>query len=498
MGCPTPAEYAERAARAEAAPLFASLEAIPMTLFTDIDWLRDERDDSVEVDGMLTYLEADGTEAVAEIEVRTRGNFRRDKRNCNFPPLRLDFRTGRMEGTLFEGQDKLKLVTPCHDGRDSYQNYIFDEYLAYRMFQVDDPVAFRVRLVEITYEDIEDDYDTRTKIGFLIEDEDAMAERNRSTLEEEPQFHPARTDADHSVTGGHVQLHDRQQRTGRSSTSTTRRWSAPRRDTSTCRCRTTSTSRASVNARYASVGPAPVDPQRDVSGIYRGFCRPELQYDPAVSVFAEARAEIEKLYTDFAALGYEEFDDDDAEDAIDYFEDFWKVIDDPEEFEDEIVDECRSRARLSSGGRAGTLRNQRRVEAGLAEMVGLVRGVIADGTVSSGEAARLTEWTRENPDVAVRYPANVLARRLERIFQDGRVDAEERARLAAMLEQLAANPAGLAGGFRLATDLPAHDPAPEHRLRRTEPSSSEGRWRTARPTRASERSPTVAAPVSEG
>lgn len=94
-------------------------------------------------------------------------------------------------------------------------------------------------------------------------------------------------------------------------------------------------------------------------------------------------------------------------------------------------------------------------------MIGLVRGVIADGVVSSEEAERLSQWTREHPEVASRYPANVLSGRLERIFLDGRVDARERKRLAALLAQLAENPAGLGGGFRLPTDLPITRPEPD-------------------------------------
>ena len=112
-------------------------------------------------------------------------------------------------------------------------------------------------------------------------------------------------------------------------------------------------------------------------------------------------------------------------------------------------------------GRAQRLNAQRRVEQGLAEMVGLVRGVIADGRVSQDEAQRLTEWTRDHPEVATRYPANLLARRLERIFLDGRVDGHERKRLAAMLAQLAENPTGFGGGYPLATDLPLTRPPPE-------------------------------------
>lgn len=94
-------------------------------------------------------------------------------------------------------------------------------------------------------------------------------------------------------------------------------------------------------------------------------------------------------------------------------------------------------------------------------MVGLVRGVVADGRVTQDEAQRLSAWTRDNPEIATRYPANLLAKRLERIFLDGRVDGRERARLGSMLEQLAENPTGFGGGSPLATDLPLTQPAPE-------------------------------------
>lgn len=110
--------------------------------------------------------------------------------------------------------------------------------------------------------------------------------------------------------------------------------------------------------------------------------------------------------------------------------------------------------------RAGALKQQRRVEQGLAQMVGLVRGVVADGRVTEDEAHRLSEWARANPEVAARYPANLLSRRLERIFLDGRIDGKERRRLSAMLNQLADDPQGGEIGYPLATDLPVTDPPP--------------------------------------
>lgn len=113
-----------------------------------------------------------------------------------------------------------------------------------------------------------------------------------------------------------------------------------------------------------------------------------------------------------------------------------------------------------AAGRAKRLQERQRIERGLSEMIGLVRGVIADGVVSTGEAEQLAKWTRENPEVAVRWPANLLARRLEQIFRDGRVDSRERKHLASILGQLAENPAGLGSGFSPATDLPITRPEP--------------------------------------
>ena len=336
---PTPEEYAERAEEAENAPLFQSHDPLVMTLRTDIDWIRDTRNDSVEVEGTLTFVEPDGSVVTKPVDTRARGNFRRDKSNCNFPPLRLDFPRSEMDGTVFEGQNRLKLVTPCNDGRDDYQNYVFDEYLAYRILNELTPLSFRVRLVEVTYEDVNDEYDTRTKYGFLIEDEERMAERNRGTFEDVNQFHPLRANADYAIL---VALFN---------------YMIANTDVSPVFFHNVKLVRTEegqyftvpydfdmtglVNPRYASVSPLIQDRIRRVTQrLYRGFCRDELSFE-AVKPFVEVRPRVEALITDFAARGYENFEPDDAEDMLEFFEDFWEVMEDPEEFEDEILDECR-------------------------------------------------------------------------------------------------------------------------------------------------------------
>lgn len=94
-------------------------------------------------------------------------------------------------------------------------------------------------------------------------------------------------------------------------------------------------------------------------------------------------------------------------------------------------------------------------------MIGLIRGIVADGRVSGDEAARLSAWARDNLDISGHWPANILSRRLERIFADGRLDSKERKRLTALLGQLAENQTGAGSGFSLASDLPITLPEPE-------------------------------------
>ncbi len=71
-------------------------------------------------------------------------------------------------------------------------------------------------------------------------------------------------------------------------------------------------------------------------GLYREFCRPQLTHENVATVFAGKREAIEDVYRNF--LLYAE--PSQAVAAIEYFEEFWKVIADEDEFEDEILDHC--------------------------------------------------------------------------------------------------------------------------------------------------------------
>ena len=199
-----------------------------------------------------------------------------------------------------------------------------------------------MRLVEITYEDINGEYDTRTKHGFLIEDEDAMAQRNRATLEEVTQFHPARAHGEYSVL---VSMFNYM--IGNTDWSPVFFHNVTLIRTEAGEYLTVPYDfdfSGAVNARYATPDVSLADRgiRRVTQRMFRGFCRDELVYESAVAPFARTRDAVAALYNDFAALGFEQFDGDDAKNALDFLKDFYKVVDNPRDFKNKILDDCRT------------------------------------------------------------------------------------------------------------------------------------------------------------
>ncbi|MDH4108352.1 MAG: hypothetical protein OEW35_08555 [Gammaproteobacteria bacterium] len=159
------------------APLFADQQALHIRIEGPLSTMTSERSNTDYYEGKLAYTDDAGASIVLDIGFRTRGNFRRRKDTCWFPPVRLNFQKKQVDGTVFDSQDKLKLVTHCHPRNDKYEQYVLKEYLAYRILQLHTPYALQVRLLRISWVDTDKGGDAIERYGFLIEDEDAMAER---------------------------------------------------------------------------------------------------------------------------------------------------------------------------------------------------------------------------------------------------------------------------------------------------------------------------------
>ena len=170
------------------ANLFESDELLHFTLEAPLENLLNQRGeienyvpvDLPYLDGVLVY-EKTGEESVTlDVRIKARGNTRRMVEFCDFPPIWVNFKKNKVTGTLFEGQNKLKLVTHCGESGNSFEQIVLKEYLAYRIYNLITDNSFRVRLAKVTYVDSNDDRKPMTAYGFFIEDEDKLAERNNT------------------------------------------------------------------------------------------------------------------------------------------------------------------------------------------------------------------------------------------------------------------------------------------------------------------------------
>lgn len=125
----------------------------------------------------LSYKKNDGSKSKHKIKVKIRGNNRAKVSTCQFPPLKINFKKNKLENSIFQGQNKIKLVTHCNKNKNSEQ-LILKEYLVYKMYQAISSYSFNVRLCEITYIDTSNDKVSSVHYGFFIEDIDDVASRN--------------------------------------------------------------------------------------------------------------------------------------------------------------------------------------------------------------------------------------------------------------------------------------------------------------------------------
>jgi hypothetical protein len=97
------------------------------------------------------------------------------------------------------------------------------------------------------------------------------------------------------------------------------------------------------------------------------------------------------------------------------------------------------------------------VDAGFAQLVGLCRGILADGVLNDSEIVTLDEWLKTYATRLPEWPCQALARHVRGILSDGIVDEAERKDLLTYLTELTGSGSGRHDG---PTALPLSDPPP--------------------------------------
>jgi len=332
---------------AESAPLFASHVVLSLTLEADFHTIRREDrsdEDSEERPAVMMWTNADGSSETQEIQIQTRGIFRLSRRNCDFPPLRLNVKKEPTKGTLFEGQDKLKLVVTCKLNQDYWEQYVLAEHLVYRMLNLFTPLSFQVRLAKVTYIDSSQEDETFTRYAFLIEDDDIMATRNNGwklDWETGRVFHPARLEKRMAILvdvfqymigntdWSGAQMHNMELFQSPPSTFVTVPYDF---DMS-----------GIIDTRYAR--PDATLTIRSVRDrLFRGFCPREVSRDPAdyEEVYEEFRQRKDEIYEMWR--NQEDLDQGRLQDTLEYLDDFFETLDSPRLIEERMMRQCRSLA----------------------------------------------------------------------------------------------------------------------------------------------------------
>jgi NAD-dependent DNA ligase len=106
------------------------------------------------------------------------------------------------------------------------------------------------------------------------------------------------------------------------------------------------------------------------------------------------------------------------------------------------------------------LNRHRRLERDISELLGLAKGILADGQVSDAETVLLEQWMRAHAEPVARWPCDQVAARLRIVLADGIIEHEERSDLAELLAQLVGGDAGIIDGDNATTALPLDRPPP--------------------------------------
>lgn len=154
--------------------LFEDEDILNLSLRFDIGTFMKEKPEDEYLDAEMTIYAGDNDSIYEDISISARGNYRR--RNCEFPPIMLNFNGIETGYKDLDDLKKVKLVTHCQL-EAIYDIYLLREYLIYKIYNIISDYSFRVRLMNIRYFDINaDTLYTNTK-GFIIEPVNSLEDR---------------------------------------------------------------------------------------------------------------------------------------------------------------------------------------------------------------------------------------------------------------------------------------------------------------------------------
>jgi len=266
--------------------------------------------------GVLTYKDANGVEREWHLKIKARGNMR--NKICFLPPLKLDFKKDELRAAGIQGK---------------YDDYVLREYLAYKLYNELTENSFRVQLIKLTLEDIENKQKPIETFAYLIEEIDELAERVNgrvvtAKLFNHTRLHPATYDmmCVFQFMIGNLDWHIlRQHNTKLIANTSIQSVVAIPYDFDYA---------AVVGTPYAT--PHEKIPVQNIQERYfLGLCREKGQYEPTLQLFRDKKEQLLAVYNNFPLLSEKA-----KKPVLNYLKDFFDILEKPNSYQSKIINHC--------------------------------------------------------------------------------------------------------------------------------------------------------------
>lgn len=311
---------------------FQEDKIVAMDLSTDLKYLVSQKKLDTWQPASVTFHFPDSSVITEQIKLTARGNFRRSE--CYVPSIRMNFKNPTSPRLSKLGN--LKLVVGC-GMRSNDEMLVLKEYLVYKIYNLFTDMSFRVRLVRINYNDTREKIRRYTQYGFLIEDVDQMAKRNKCKEVEKVTIKTEQTDRQQMTLTAIFQY-----MVGNTD------WAVPvYHNIKLMRPVTDSVSfpyAVPYDFDFSGVVDAPYAIPDERLGIpsvrqrlYRGFPRTMEEIQPVLDLFRAKSDAIKKLVNGFEPLSKKE-----REQFLDYLDEFYKTIESSSLVKRIFIDEART------------------------------------------------------------------------------------------------------------------------------------------------------------
>ena len=311
----------------ESTGLFSSEEPLHITIKTDLKLLLKSKKAVEFQEGEMAMAGK-----IYPIRVKARSNYHRE--DCSFPPITLSFSQTQFIDQSHNQLAKLKLANACKMQK-SYEQYILQEYLIYRAFNILTDKSFKVRLLAIEYVDSKEKVEGITKYGYVVEDEYTMARRLGGVIMKKPGIKDQATNKKHIVIMSIFQF-----MIGNTN------WQIPKlHHVSLVKLNNATESKpyviprdfdqsGMIDATYAIPSPI-LDIETVRERYYQGRCYTSQELKEGINHFVDKKDVLYHLYERFNLL-----DSNALKSSIEYLDSFYNIIEDESRWKQFFVDKC--------------------------------------------------------------------------------------------------------------------------------------------------------------